>query len=179
MPAFFLTFLAVLLTSLGARDQLALAMLSLRQGQRPAALITAIAIAVAVTGLAAAGSAALLDMPATTRRMVLAMAVGLAGIELLFTRRPRQPREPTESLAALGVVMLAHQLTDAARLLVFAVAVASHAPWPAGAGGIAGSVAALVLGWSLPELALRPQVVTLRRGLGGIAVLAAAAALFA
>ena len=88
---------------------------------------------------------------------------------------PRQvPDEPTHSLGAAAIVLLAHQLTDAARFVVFALAVVTSAPIAAGMGGAAGSAATVALGWlAAADLPLR-EVITARRIAGGVLVLLAA-----
>ena len=179
VPAFFFAFVAAMVLGMGARDQLTLAALTARQGQRPAALLIALGCAVAATLLAAAASLGALALPAGVRQMVLVLALALAGVELLLARKPPVPREPTASLAAMGIVILAHQLTDATRLLVFALALVTQAPWVAAAGGAVGSACALALGWNAPSAFASPRLVWLRRAMGGLALSAAAVALFA
>jgi hypothetical protein len=179
VPAFFLAFLAALVLGTGARDQLTLAALTVRLGQRPAALLIAAGCALAATLLAMTASLGALTLPAGVRESVLVLALTLAGIELLLARPPRPPREPTASLAAMAIVVFAHQLTDATRLLTFALALASQAPWLTAAGAVLGSCIALGLGWGWPALTTAPRLVWLRRALGAVVVAGAAVALLA
>ena len=77
-------------------------------------------------------------------------------------------------IGALAIVLLAHQATDAARFLVFAIAVATHAPLPVGIGGAAAGAAIVFAGWLAPELVLDPRLRSLRRGLGALLLAAGA-----
>ena len=96
------------------------------------------------------------------------LALAMAGVESLLLMPGRRPQEPTLSLGALGIVLLAHQATDAARFLVFAIAVATAAPLPVGIGGAAAGMGIVFAGWLAPELVLDPRLRTLRRGLGAL-----------
>ena len=75
----------------------------------------------------------------------------LAALELMFASARRAPAEPTRSLGAIALVLFAGQLTDAARFLVLALAVASGEPALAAVGGALGSGAVLTAGWALGE----------------------------
>lgn len=168
MSGFYLTLIAALLAGIGARDQVALAQLVRAQGARPMALATAIAVAIASAALAAWAATLVLPVLVPRARMVLAaLALALSGAESLVLAPSRRAlAEPTRSLAALAVVLGAHQLTDAARFLVFAVAVATAAPVPAAlAGALAGAVL-LGAAWALPEAVLHPAARTVRRATG-------------
>ena len=74
--------------------------------------------------------------------------------------------EPTASLGALGIVVLAHQLTDAARFLIFALATLFAAPVAAGIGGAAGGAVSLALAWLLPGAFGDPRLRYARRAVG-------------
>ncbi|MCB2061101.1 MAG: hypothetical protein R3E09_04805 [Novosphingobium sp.] len=174
MTGFYFTLLAVLLAGLAARDQLAVAGLTLRQGARPGVLATGIAISIA-TGAAAAWAGSLVaPMLASNARLFLAaIALGLAGGESLLLSPGRNPEEPTLSLGALALVLVARQLTDAVRFLVFAVAVATNAPIPAGLGGAIGGAALLAVAWFAPEFVTLPLLRRLRRLVGAVLLLVA------
>ena len=149
MAAFLLALLAALIAGLGARDQLLVAWMAARRGQRAALLITAVAVALLSAGIAGwAGLLAAPQLEPRARTYLVAMALGLAALELLVLRPGRRPAEPTSSLGALAVVLLAQQLTDAARLLVFALAASSAVPPFAILGGMLGCAGTAVLGWS-------------------------------
>lgn len=172
MTGFFLAFLAVVLAGIGARDQLTVAALSARLGRRLSLLVMAVVLAIATAALAAFAAIAVAPLiDGAARIMLAAMALALAGVELLLPIRQRVPQEPTRSLFAAGLVILALQLTDAARLLAFAIAVATHAPITAGAGAALGGVVVMAAGWAVPERVLDLRLPLLRRSLGALMVL--------
>ena len=171
MLAFLLTLLAALTAGVGARDQLLVAWMAERQGAKLGPefglLVTAVVVAMFSAGIAGwVGLLAAPQLEARARTYLVAMALGLAALELVVVRPRRRPAEPTGSLGALAIVLLAQQLTDAARLLVFALAASSAVPAFAIAGGMLGCAATAVLGWSggawLEALPLR----RIRAGLG-------------
>jgi hypothetical protein len=108
------------------------------------------------------------------RAVLAAMALAFAGGEQLLVGGARKPEEPTLSLGAAGIVILAHQVTDAARFLIFAVAVATAAPVAAGIGGAAGAVVALGAAWLAPEYFVGAKLRAVRRIVGGALLLVAA-----
>lgn len=174
MTGTLLTLLAVLLAGVGARDQVVLAQLSGVQGGRLMLLLTGVTTACITAALAAWAAVAILPMLVPNARLVLAaMALALAGAESLVFAPRRKPEEPTHSLGALALVLLAHQLTDAARFLVFAIAIATAAPLSAGLGGAFGGALVVGLGWAVPELAADPRLRIARRGVGALLVLIA------
>ena len=72
-------------------------------------------------------------------------------------------------------MLLALQIADSSRLMIFAIALC----WPAAqaaSGGALGSAAALAIGWSGADRVLRviPQLRRARRALGVILIMAAA-----
>ena len=107
------------------------------------------------------------------RILLVAMALGLAALELIIIRPRRKPEEPTESLGAFAIVLVAQQLTDAARLLVFVMAASSAVPHLASAGGMLGSAVTVAVGWLAGPGLARLPLVGIRRALG--VILAAAA----
>jgi hypothetical protein len=152
VSAFVLALFGVLLAGLGGRDQMMLAGLVRTQGPRPGALVVAIAMACATAALAAWLSQAIAAMlNANARLFFAALALGFAGAESLLLTPGRRPEEPTRSLFALGLVVAAHQLTDAARFLVFAAALVGGVPTAAALGGAVGGAMLLAAAWSLPE----------------------------
>ncbi len=167
MASFLFALLAVLIAGLGARDQVLVADLAARQGPRPAILL--VALLAAAASAAAASWAGAITAPLLiprARAMLLAMVLGLAALELLVVRPRRSADEPTNSLGAFAVVLLAQQLTDAARLLVFALAAASALPQLAALGGAVGGGLSLLGGWLAAQHLHRLPVVAVRRGLG-------------
>lgn len=163
MPAFFLTFLATALVLLAGRDAVLVARLAAAHG-RIGVLLPAIGLAgiayAAVAAWLAGELAPILVGPAAP--LFVAIALTIAGAEVLVLRSGKPPAEPTRSLGATLLVLLLRLLTGAAGFLVLALAVLTGAPWLAGAGGAAGAFTALVLAASagaewerLPHAALR------------------------
>jgi len=174
MTAFYFAFLAVILAGLGARDQGTVAALSLSQGPRPGTLLTGIAISVGTAAFAAwAGSFVVPLLDATARLVMVVIALLLAALESVWPFTRRRIEEPTGSLGALGIVLVAHQMTDAARFIVFALTVATNAPIAAGIGGAAGGAASLAAAWMLPEVFAAPRVRLWRRVCGAMLLLIA------
>jgi Ca2+/H+ antiporter, TMEM165/GDT1 family len=168
VSGFLFALIACLVASLGGRDQVLVARLAAAQGPRPALLVVALVAALASTALAAwAGARLLADLAPSQRGLGAALALIAAGADMLVLGPGKPPAEPTRSLFAAFVVLLAHQITDAARLLVLALAVATAAPLPAGMGGALGSGAALVSGWLAPALTGR---IARPRRLAGLAM---------
>lgn len=179
MTGFFLAMLAALLAGAGARDSVALADLARAQGARPMALVVAIATCALTSAAAAWASLALAPMLNPDARLFLAgLALGFAGIESLFVMPSRQPQEPTRSLAALAVVLAAHQLTDAARFLIFAIGLAAYAPALAAAGGTAAGALLLAAAWSAPDALTRERLRLVRRAIGLCLLIAGVALAF-
>ena len=173
MTGFLLAFLGVILAGIGARDQATVVGLVERQGSRPALLLVGIATSVITAAVMAWAAIAVSPMlTAKARLFFAAMAVGLAGLESLVLSPGRKPQEPTASLGAAAIVLLAAQLTDAARFLVLGIAVALAAPWPAGIGGAAGGAAVLAAAWLAPEHFTHARLRKARRTIGlGLALL--------
>lgn len=144
MSGFFLALLACLALELPGRDALRVAQLSARLGAG-AGLLAAIWVsalgASAMPVVAATYIAPLLPGPA--RQMLVAFGLVVAAAELALRRPPPAPAEPTRSAGAMLLVLLATQLTDGARLIVLALAIATKMPLAAGAGSALASGAAL------------------------------------
>lgn len=166
---------ATVLAGIGARDQMTVAALAARQGQRPGLLVVAIMISLATAAFAAfAGLKVAPLLTANARMIFAAIALALAGGESLLLAPRRLPDEPTQSLGATAIVLLAHQLTDAARFLVFAIAVATAAPIPAGLGGAVGGSATVAAGWLFAAELGRFRLGLVRRVIGAILLALAA-----
>lgn len=176
MLGFLLALIATVVAGLGARDQVLVAGLAARQGQRPAVL----AIALVSAALAAAGAvwvaqAFIPQLAQPARQMLAVLALGLAGLEMLaFSPKPN-PAEPTNSLGAFGIVLLAQQVIDAARFVLFGIVVASLLPGAAGLGGALGGMAVVAIGWGGGQALLDLPLRRIRRWLGAVLVLLAAA----
>lgn len=165
MSGFLFALVAAFLASLGARDQFLVARMVAAQGARPLLLIVALLGSTLACALAAwAGGRMLADLGPAQRGLAAALALIVAGAEMLLLGPGKAPREPTNSLFAAFIVLFAQQITDGARLTVLALAVGTAAPAPAGLGGAIGSGAALVGGWLAPQL---PERLRLPRRLAG------------
>jgi Ca2+/H+ antiporter, TMEM165/GDT1 family len=178
MVGFLLAFIATVLVGLGARDQILVAGIAARQDQRPALLLVALvsaALAAAAAVWLASSFAPQLEPAA--RRMLAVLALGLAAIEMIALRPKAAPSEPTESLGAFGLVLLALQLLDAARFLLFGIVVASVLPGAAGLGGALGGMAVVAIGWAGSDSLTQGPLAQVRRWLG-LALLVVAASLF-
>ncbi|MFT4025352.1 MAG: hypothetical protein QM676_00915 [Novosphingobium sp.] len=175
MTAAFLAFLAALLAGVGARDQMLIAALAARRFLSPPVLIVALVTA-AGSGVAIAKAAEVVAplLTPNARVMFAGMAAVVAGLECLVLGPRRAPEEPTRSLFAAGVVLLAHQLTDGARFLVFAVAVATAVPDAAALGGAAGGAATVLIGALAGEAVLAARLRTVRRVIGTLFLLVGA-----
>lgn len=172
MTAALLAFLAALLAGLGARDQMLVAGLAARRSLSPVLLAVAVGTSL-LAGVVAAKAAGFVAPLLTddARVMFAGLAAAIAGAECLVIGPAKTPEEPTRSIFAAMVVLLAHQLTDGARFLVFAIAVATAVPGAAALGGAAGGAATVLLGAlageALPQARLRPA----RRAAGGVFIL--------
>ncbi|MBK6803236.1 hypothetical protein [Novosphingobium sp.] len=172
MSGMIFALLAVLAAGIGGRDQVLVAQLAARQGRHPAALVLALGSAAATSALAAWAALALTaQMNGNARLFFAGLACGFAALELIFARAPRPPAEPTHSLGAFLIVLLAQQLTDAARFLILAIALATRAPIAAGVGGALASMALVAAGWMAGEALAARSFKGLRRALGAAMLL--------
>ena len=150
MPALFLALLTSVLAMLGGRSARLVARVAGVLGGSAGLLLAGWLCAIASSALAAWMGAVLAPrMPPAGQAMFVALALALAAIELVATRERPAPAEPTRSLGAIALVLFAGQVTDAARFLVLALALATGAPSMAGAGGALGSGAVLTAAWML------------------------------
>ena len=170
MAGFLFAMLAVIACGLGGRDQIMVARAAPRRAELLIALICA-GLSSALAGWAGQVSAPLLNGPA--RLVLVAMVLAMAALELLVIKPGRKPLEPTQSLGAFALVILSHQLTDAARFTLFAIAAASPIPWTAVAGGVTGGAASLLAGWLGGDSWEHQPLTAIRRGLGIILLLVA------
>ena len=167
--------IACALAGIGARDQLLVAGLAARNGSRPGLLVVALLSSISTAGIAAFAAQAVLPLlAADARQLLAALALGLAGAEMLLAKPARLGAEPTHSLGATAIVLLAQQLTDAARFLVFALAVGTGAPLAAGAGGAIGGAAAVAAGWLAGDDLLTLRLTLVRRVAGAVLLVVAA-----
>lgn len=171
MSGFLFAFMALLVAGIGSRDQLLVAALTDRRGQRPAVLLVGVGSAGLTAAIAAGGAALVIPLLNGNARLFLAaLALGLAGAEMLIARASPTPKEPTNSLGAFALVLFVQQLTDAARFVLFGIAVATGAILPAAIGGAAGGAGVVAVGWIAAGALANRDLRALRRGLG-VAVL--------
>ena len=146
MDALVASFVAAFLGEWGDRTQLLLAALAARTG-RPAPAFVGIALAVAAASLLAgfAGAALVGLMPIRAASLLVALALGLAGLAGLISRRAPDPGSLTLPLVAATFIMaLAAQIGDRTPFVTFALAARFDAPLLAAAGATAGALAACV-----------------------------------
>ena len=150
MPAFLFSLAVTALATLGSREAVRVAQLSVALGQS-AALLAAAWLACIIASLLAArlGAAFAQQLPSDGAAVVCVAALLMAAVELVVRRPVRAPVEPTRSLGAVLLVLGSGQLFAAAAFLVFALAAVTGASWPAAAGGALGSGAALTAAWSM------------------------------
>lgn len=168
MPAFFLTFVAVAAAMPAGRDAQRVARLRVTLGWTGPLLVTALLAALAGAGLAAwiAGGLAPL-IPTDFKPVAVAVALGLAGLEVLLRAPPAETREPTRSMGAITLVLLLGMVTDASGFIILAMSVATGEPLLAAAGGALGALTVLVAAilaaedWrALPLNVMRPVIGT-------------------
>lgn len=167
MPAFFLSFLAVAVAMVAGADALRVARLRAALGWAGPLLVTSALAALAGATLAAWIADSLIPLiPAAFKPVTVAVALGLAGLEVLLRSPPVQPSEPTRSMGAISLVLLLGMVTDASGFIILSLAIATGEPLLAAAGGAFGAmvvmVSAIIAGADWQELPLR----TIRRVVG-------------
>ena len=147
MPAFFVAFLTCFLAVLPGREAVLLARMSGRGA--PIAMLAIGWVTAALASLLAAWLAGFVApvLHGDAKLMLVAFALAIGGAELLVRRPGKVPREPTRSLGAAGIVLLAGQVGDSARFLVFALAAYFLAPLNITLGATLGCGVAFTLAW--------------------------------
>ena len=174
MTAFYLALLAVLLSGFGARDQVTLAAHVQAGGSRLFLLALAIVSSVATAALAAWLATFLLTMLGPDARLFMAcFALIFAGFESMIVAPGIERAMRTVAAGRAAIVIAASQVTDAARFLVFAIAVATGFPAGAAIGGAIGGILLVLLAWIAPELVGTPRIRILRRAIGLLLLLVA------
>jgi len=172
-----LTCLLVFLIALGGRDQLLVAQLAEALGRSGQLLALGLACAAVSAGIMAwAGANLAAILPSRASGMLIAGALAIAAAELAWPARAKRPVEPTRSLVAIGIVLFARQVGDAARFAAFAVAAEAGYTGETVIGGALGGGAAIALGWFAGERRLAK--LPLRAIRLGLAALLFVAALF-
>lgn len=148
MDSFLFAMLLVFVIALGGRDQWTVAQLSDALGRSGLLLAFALAVsAVSAALMAWAGASLAAILPQRAAEMLVAFALAIAAGEMAWPVKAKRPAEPTRSLGAIGIVLLARQVGDAARFAVFALAAEAVYPLVALIGGAIGGGAAVALGW--------------------------------
>ncbi len=146
MDALVASFVAAFLGEWGDKTQLLLAVLAARTG-RPGPAFAGIALAVVAASLFAgiAGAALVGMIPIRAAGLLVALALGFAGLAGLFRRRAPNPGSLRLPLFAAAFIMaLAAQVGDRTPFITFALAARFDAPLLAAAGAAAGALAACV-----------------------------------
>ena len=150
MPAFFLALICAALATLAGREAVRVARLAQALGSRAGLLLALWLAAIGASAVAGwFGDELGRQLTPAAKHVLLALALLVAAGDVAFLRAPASPREATRSLGAILLVLLGAQLTDAARLLVAALAASTGGPWLAAAGGALGSGAVLTAAWAL------------------------------
>ncbi len=156
MDAFLLCLILTFAIALGGREQLIVAQFSESLDASPALIATAVLCAcVSAAIMAYAGASMAAMLPRRAAEMLVAFALAIAAFELAWPARVKPMKEPTRSFIAIGAVLVARQVGDAARFAIFAFAAWAVFPWTAAIGGAAGGSAAALLGYSLGLSRLR------------------------
>ena len=174
MPAFFLTFSAVVAAMVAGRDAMRVARLRSTLGWTGPLLVTAVLAALAGAGLAAwiaSGLAPLIS--GDFKPVVVAVPLLLAGLEVLFRTPPEKPREPTRSMGAITLVLLLGMVTDASGFIILSLAIATGEILLAAAGGAMGALVVLVGAIMAAEDWQALPLETMRRVVGAGLILAA------
>lgn len=172
MSGLLLTLFATLMAGLGARDTVLAGRISAANGRAGGLISVALVCAAVSSALSGVGAAFVLPLLTPDARVMLAgMALALAGAEALVLRPGRKPVEPTHSLGAFALVLLALQVTDPVRFVVFGLGVGTAAPVAAAIGGTVASAVLLAVAISLPDLAESAQLRLARRGVGAVLLL--------
>ncbi|MGQ0660194.1 TMEM165/GDT1 family protein [Sphingosinicella sp.] len=146
MDALVASFVAAFLGEWGDRTQLLLAVLAARTA-RPGTAFAGIAVAVVAASLLGgfAGGALVGLMSIRAAGLLVALALGLAGLAGLFRRRMPDPGSLRLPLILAAFVMaLAAQVGDRTPFITFALAARFDAPLLAAAGASAGALAACI-----------------------------------
>jgi putative Ca2+/H+ antiporter (TMEM165/GDT1 family) len=175
MDSFLFCFLLVFAIGLGGRDQVIVARLSETLEQSlPLLIVGAICATISAAAMTFFGSTMAGILPQRAAEMLVAIALAFAAIELFWPVRLKPMDEPTRSLGAIGMVLLARQIGDGARFVIFAFAAEATYPATTVLGGALGGTAALALGWVLgAELEARLPLRHIRIGMGVCLILVA------
>jgi putative Ca2+/H+ antiporter (TMEM165/GDT1 family) len=156
----------------GGRAQLLVARLAKDLGRSQGLLLSALATSSATMLLAVwIGSVARLQLDKDVIAWLAALAMLGASIELLWPVRMREAKEPTRSLGAVSLVLIARQLVDAPRLVVFAASTQLAPAFILALGGALGGGVCLWFGWRFGDMVDRRVASKLVRWTMGLILL--------
>lgn len=175
MDSFLLCLLLTFAIAMGGRDQLLVAQLSeLLERSAQLLVMGAVCSAISAAVMVWTGMTIAQIMPPRAAQMLVAFALAIAAFELAWPVKVRQMDEPTRSLGAIAAVLLARQLGDGARFIIFAFAAQAIYPATALIGGALGGSVALALGWSMGrDLEAKLPLRWVRLGLAACLIVAA------
>ena len=150
MDAFLLALILTFAIALGGREQLIVAQFSHQLERTVPLLATGLFCAAASAIIMAyAGASIAAILPRQAAEMLVAISLAIAAVELVWRIKLKPMKEPTRSYIAIGAVLFARQIGDAARFVIFALAAWSIYPTTAAIGGALGGAGAVALGWTL------------------------------
>jgi putative Ca2+/H+ antiporter (TMEM165/GDT1 family) len=150
MDSFLLCLILTFAIAVGGREQLIIAQFSESLERSSPLLATGVFCAVlSACVMAYAGASIAAILPSRAADMLVAFALAAAALELAWPVKIKPMKEPTRSYIAIGAVVCARQIGDAARFVIFAFAAQAVYPTTALIGGAIGGAAAAGLGWSL------------------------------
>lgn len=176
MDSFLLCLVMTFAIAFGGREQLIVAQFS-ESLERSLPLLATGALCALLSAaiMAYAGSSLAAILPPRAAAMLVAFALAIAAFELIWPVKLKVMEEPTRSLIAIGIVVLARQVGDAARFVIFAFAAEATYPTTALIGGAIGGIAAVALGWSVGLAALEKFPLRIIRRALGVCLFVAAA----
>lgn len=150
MDSFLFCLLLTFAIGLGGRDQVIVARLSdMLEQSLPLLVVGAMCATISATAMTWFGTTLAGILPQRAAEMLVAVALALAALELFWPVKLRRMDEPTRSLGAIGLVLLARQIGDGARFVIFAFAAEATYPATTILGGALGGIAAIGLGWMM------------------------------
>lgn len=175
MDSFLFSMLLIFAIALGGRDQVLVARLSSTLERSTQLLVLGGVCALVSAGVMAfAGSTMAGILPPRAADMLVAFALAIAAFELAWPVKLMPMDEPTRSYGAIGIVLLARQIGDAARFVIFALAAEATYPLVTIIGGSIGGFAALALGWSMgSDLEVKIPLRPIRLSLAACLIVAA------
>ena len=149
MDSFLFCLILTFVIAIGGREQLIIAQFGQELERSTPLLFTgAFCAVISAAVMAYAGASMASILPQRAAEMLVAFALAIAAIELAWPVKIKPMKEPTRSYIAIGAVLIARQIGDAPRFVIFAFAAEATYPTTALVGGAIGGVAAAALGWA-------------------------------